>query len=159
MLKEAASYESIPGQDLQTYFFKKVGKLNKLKLELSEDKLVDFVARGLHDERIRTTVLSTRCKTLNELNNCLAIFREPDTKAKEAKREIKIGKEKSRDDKKNACYKCGKVGHRRADCPDLKRASDVKVAETQKSEANNKPICGYCHKVLTRRFGKSVRSM
>ena len=65
-------------------------KLNKPKLDLSENKLVDFVARGLLDERIQTTVLATRCKTLNGLNNCLAIFREPDTRDEQAKREIKF---------------------------------------------------------------------
>lgn len=152
LLKEAALYESTPGQDLQTYCFKKVGKLNKLKLDLAEDKIVDFVARGLHDEKIRTTVLSTRCKTINELNNCLAIFRETGDKVKETSkkqstRDATNGKPKPGDEKKNACYHCGKIGHRKYDCPDLTEASGSGTTVSKKPTRGEKPICGNCQKV------------
>ena len=153
LFREAAVYESTPGQDLQTYCFKKVGKLNKLKLDLAEDKIVDFVTRGLHDEKIRTTVLSTRCKTINELNNCLAIFRETGEKFKEINkrlvntRDMTIGKSKVGDEKKNACFHCGKVGHRKYECPDIKEASGSGSTEIKKSSKSEKPTCGHCHKV------------
>ena len=116
LFREAALYQSTLGQDFHSYCFKKVGKLKKLKLDLAEDKIVDFVTRGLYDKKIRTTVLSTRRKTIKELNNCLAIFRETGEKSKENNRrqvntrDMTTGKSKVRDEKKNACFHCGKVG-------------------------------------------------
>lgn len=54
----AAQFKSTPGDDLQTYCFAKLGKIIRLKLDISEDKLVDFIAYGIHDASIRTTILA-----------------------------------------------------------------------------------------------------
>ena len=51
-----------------------MGKINKLKLELTEEKLVDLIAQGIHDESIRTIVLAAHCKTVADLNKCLSVF-------------------------------------------------------------------------------------
>lgn len=83
LLEDAANYKSDPGQDLQAYCFTKLGKLNKLKLGLPEDKLVDFVVHGIHDKRIRTTVLAAGLKTLHALNLCLSSFDESREKERE----------------------------------------------------------------------------
>lgn len=83
LLVDAANYKSELGQDLQAYCFIKLGKLNKMKLEIPEDKLVDFVAYGIRDEQVRTTVLAARLKTLDELNSCLSTFDESGKKGGE----------------------------------------------------------------------------
>ena len=48
------NFKSSLCQDLQAYCFAKLGKINKLKLELSEEKLANLIAQGIHDEFIRT---------------------------------------------------------------------------------------------------------
>lgn len=74
LLKEAANYVSQPGQDLSAYCLLELGKLHRLKLNISELQQVDFVAQGISDENKRATVLAARCKTIVELNDCLSIF-------------------------------------------------------------------------------------
>lgn len=85
LFQEAANYMSSPGQDLQTYCFIKLGKINKLKLELAEKELVDFVAYGIHDQNIRVILQTARCKRLTKFNKCLSIFSAVTTKVKETK--------------------------------------------------------------------------
>ena len=85
LFHEAANYISSPGQDLQTYCFIKLGKINKLKLGLTEENLVDFVTHGIHDQNIRVTLQTARCKSLTEFNKCLSIFVAENSRVKETK--------------------------------------------------------------------------
>lgn len=151
LLIEAANYRSFPGQDLPLYLTKKVGKLNKLKFPLTEEQMIDSVARGLHDEGLRTSILMAHYKTLDQLEKSLYVAQEKEVKSKGGKRGTQRDtipdKQKSQREKKNACYQCGKPGHHRPDCPDLKQMSDDTKNEGQKTESNkNKPTCGFCHK-------------
>ena len=84
LMEQAVNFKSAPGQDLQAYCFAKLGKINKLKLDLSEEKLANLIAQGIHDESIRTIVLAARNKTVADLNKCLSVFLNVD-KAKEVK--------------------------------------------------------------------------
>lgn len=151
LLKEAVLYTSTPGQDLKTYCFLKVGKSNRLKLDLSEDKLVDFVAEGIHDDRIRATILASRCKSLADLNNLLGIFDTSDSKTKDSKnvkrftrRETTNNKHSDRE-KTNSCYSCGKTGHIRRNCPEQSKYGKKEENRDEKKDGN-RITCGYCHK-------------
>lgn len=108
LLEEAATYKSSHNQDLQAYCLLKIGKLNKIKLEVSEEKLVDFVAHGIHDESIRPTVLALRFKTLHDLNLCLSTFDRPrKNNAENSKNEGSSSNSKSDTRKpRGKCYIC-----------------------------------------------------
>ena len=86
LLEEAATYKSTPGEDLQSYYFKKLGKLNKLKLDIAEDKLVDFVVHGIHGDSIRTAISVAGCKNLHELYTCFNSFHIQNTEQKDMRK-------------------------------------------------------------------------
>jgi hypothetical protein len=146
LLAEAVAYKSIPGQDLQTYCFMKVGKLSRLQLDLSEDKLVSFVVHGIHDESIRTTVLAARYRTISDLNRCLSIFAAQNSKIKETKpvavRDTKPGRFRFSREKESACHGCGKLGHFKMNCPEVKEQGTAPIRRNAKDELT----CGFCQK-------------
>lgn len=129
-MEDAVTYKSTPGQDLQKYCFTKLGKINRLQLDLSEGKLVDLIARGIHDETVRTIVLAARCKTVADLNKCLSVFPNSDrTKEIKDSRLMKTfkrsfsssaGSEKVKAVSNSGCFKCGKTGHLKRFCPKLR---------------------------------------
>ena len=82
MLKEAADFTS-DEKDLETYCLLKIAKTNKLQLNLTEDKIVDFVTYGISDENIRRTVCAARYKNIASLKKCLSIFNAPYKKTKD----------------------------------------------------------------------------
>jgi len=73
MFETAASLKSLPSQDLQTYSFEKVKRINKLKLDIPEIKVVELVVHGIHDDNIRMNVIAPKNKTLAEYQ-CLSTF-------------------------------------------------------------------------------------
>lgn len=163
LMEDAVNYKSSPGQDLQAYCFAKLGKINKLKLELSEEKMADLIAQGIHDESIRTIVLAARNKSVAELNKCLSVFPNPDESkdvkdlkfAKVVKRSFSryTGSDKSKINNDDGCYKCGKRGHIKRFCPDFKEYNSSKdqngALKTQdflknQNRDNNKIKCAHC---------------
>ena len=167
LMEDAFIFKSTPGQDLQTYCFAKLGKINKLKLELPEEKLVDLIALGIHDESIRTIFLAARCKTVADLNKCLSVFpnlvkiketRDPKV-AKDFKRPFSNnpGSDKSKNFLNDGCFKCGKKGHVKKFCPESLEGDILKVqtdgisknkGEFYKSDQKKESIkkkCTFCN--------------
>lgn len=154
---EAAEYKSKPGQDLQEYCFSKLQKINKLKLSMNQDQVVDLIAHGIHDESIQTTILTARLSTVSDLNQRLGVFRaktkslETHKNTKETKDHNgskyfkqssfkKPGERDSKSRKEMVCHGCKKPGHFRRDCPER---GEEKVSDAR---TNNKSVmkCTYC---------------
>ncbi|KAJ8687935.1 hypothetical protein QAD02_023730 [Eretmocerus hayati] len=74
LMEEVVNYRSPSENNLRTHCFTKLGKINPLKLNLSEDKIVDMIATGRDDESTRTIILAARVKTLADLNERLRVF-------------------------------------------------------------------------------------
>uniref|UniRef100_V5GIL0 Retrotransposon gag domain-containing protein n=1 Tax=Anoplophora glabripennis TaxID=217634 RepID=V5GIL0_ANOGL len=49
---EAASYKACPGQDLHTYCFIKLTKLNKLRLNPTDKQIIDVIIDGIQESQI-----------------------------------------------------------------------------------------------------------
>ncbi|KAK2577623.1 hypothetical protein KPH14_012862, partial [Odynerus spinipes] len=71
LFNEVAEYKSKPDQDLQEYCFVKLQKINKLKLDIPENQKVDLITYGIHDENVRTTLLTAKLSTIAQLNQRL----------------------------------------------------------------------------------------
>ncbi|XP_033218206.1 serine/arginine repetitive matrix protein 2-like [Belonocnema kinseyi] len=123
---------------------------------------------GIHDEQLRTSLVTAKKRTLTELSQCLGSL--ADEKSKESKnsrdgidnkRSADQGKSKKpfkRFDR-NACFKCGKKGHRKDRCPELNSderskagAASLKdgASENDKSATHkddrDRIRCTYCNK-------------
>ena len=77
LFNDVAAYKSKSGQDLQEYCFNKLRRINKLKLGIPDSRKVDLLAHDIHDEAIRTTILTAKLKAIVELNEMLSIFISP----------------------------------------------------------------------------------
>ncbi|XP_078052015.1 uncharacterized protein LOC144478157 [Augochlora pura] len=71
LLEVAVGYKSVPGQSLQAYCFEKIKRINKLNLVVPEEKIVEYVVHGIHDDNIRMSLTVAKKKTIPELTNCL----------------------------------------------------------------------------------------
>ena len=57
---QAGLYKSTPNQSLLSYCFEKIKRLNRLNLEIPEEKIVEFVVYGIHDEQLRTSLMTAK---------------------------------------------------------------------------------------------------
>lgn len=67
LFKEAALYESYPGQALGDYCFQKLSKMRKLDIEIPDKYLIDAVIDGITDENVARTIRSAQHRNANEL--------------------------------------------------------------------------------------------
>lgn len=67
LFKEAALYESAPGQALGDYCFQKLNKMRKLDIKIPDKYLIDAVIGGITDENVARMVRSARHQDANEL--------------------------------------------------------------------------------------------
>ena len=74
LFNDVAAYKSKFGHDLQEYFCNKLRKINNLKLEIPKNKVFDIIAHDIHDEAIRTAILTAKLSIIAELTQMLSIF-------------------------------------------------------------------------------------
>lgn len=148
LIEDAVLFKSTTDTDLQTYCFTKMGKINKLKIDITEDKIVDWIAHGIHDDSIKTIVLAARCKTVSELNNRLSIFTNS-KKSKESKDEkenkgskrvyqLDKGDKEKKLLKSGECFKCGEKGHIKRNCPKANMEVPVSKIKTESNKVEDK---------------------
>lgn len=156
LFHEAATYKIEPGQNLSEYCFNKLTKLNKLKLNLSDEQIVDCVIAGVSNKQILLSLRAANCKTFVELTQYVLNFQtaneEPhnNLSGSTSKTEYqKRGKRNYLDVAQNSteskrfrdssfkCFTCGEVGHKRLNCP-LRNRQDF---------ISRKIICSYCNKL------------
>lgn len=136
LFKEAANYESVPGQSLGDYCFQKLSKIRKLDITIPDRYLIDAVIGGISDENVARTVRSAQLGSANDLYaymTTLGYLPQKNEKNKTATsnkgdRKDRALKTLSADqtsatndentpptgDKKNLrpeCFNCGKAGH------------------------------------------------
>lgn len=66
LFKEAALYQSAPGQALGDYCFQKLSKTRKLDIKIPDKYLIDAVIGGITDENVARTVRSAQHQDANE---------------------------------------------------------------------------------------------
>lgn len=67
LFKEAALYESTPGQALGDYCFQKLAKMRKLDIDIPDKYLIDAVIGGISNENVARTVRSAQHRDANQL--------------------------------------------------------------------------------------------
>jgi len=161
LFETVASLKSLPNQDLQTYSFEKVKRINKLKFDIPEIKVVELVMHGIHDDNIRMNVMASRNKTLAELYQCLSTFPLPKIREGKALGESKESKEpKSFCDKARYggheersrhpgyCFNCRKASHKKIDCPEPfregTRQTEASMFTKPTVPTEKKVRCGFC---------------
>jgi len=159
LFETAASLKSLPSQDLQTYSFEKVKRINKLKLDIPESKVVELVVHGIHDDNIRMNIMASKNKTLAELYQCLSTFPLPRIREGKALKDSKeprgfrnkaryVGYE-GRSRQAGYCFNCKKPGHKKIDCLEPSRERETKQTEataaTKPTVPTEKKVrCGFC---------------
>lgn len=151
LLEVATLYKSAQGQSLQSYCFEKIKRLNKLHLDIPEEKIVEFVVHGIQDDRIRMSLTTAKMKTIPELTRSLeSLTVEAANKPKELKEKKRsIGQERTGDKSKRSesdnCFRCGKSGHKKFSCPELvnkaikgknKKPKGIHLARKEKNTAS-----------------------
>lgn len=72
LLFEAACYRPSAGQNLGDYCYEKAAKLNKLKLEIPEEYVIDSIIEGIQDDKISIPVRAATFQTVGNLANYLS---------------------------------------------------------------------------------------
>jgi hypothetical protein len=156
LFRDAATYEAEFGQKLNEYCFRKLAKLNKLQLNLSEEQIVDCIIAGIPDKQIQLALRAAHCPTFVELTKYAANFPSPTSvpqtsntltntsraasQRRGEKRNFYGAKgdtdgKRVRDSLQIKCFTCGEPGHKRSDCPTRGREDFARHVS-----------CGYCHK-------------
>lgn len=145
-LREATNYTHEDGQDLETYCVRKLGKIQKLKLNFTEEQKVGFVLDGIRDEQIKKTVLASKCQSIADLKKIFTVFDTASDKRERRPQGNKNFHERQRGRKRDynhydrqfqnsdnndkskiqkiQCYKCSGFGHISRNCP--KSGEDLK---------------------------------
>ncbi|KAF5299099.1 hypothetical protein FQR65_LT09457 [Abscondita terminalis] len=149
---DAATYKIEPGQTLSEYCFNKLSKLNKLKLNLNDDQIVDCIISGVSNKQIQLSLRAANCKTFVDLTQYItklpASFSEICPAPTISGTAGTNNNAENRDEKRNLvtatpgikrikqlnveCFSCGEVGHKRFECPSNK--------------AGRQTTCNYCYK-------------
>ncbi|XP_011883872.1 PREDICTED: uncharacterized protein LOC105571014 [Vollenhovia emeryi] len=136
LFKEAANYESTPGQSLGDYCFQKLSRMRKLDITIPDKYLIDAVIGGISDENVARTVRSAQHGSANDLyaymttlgdlprhseKNKAATSNKGDRKDRTSKplavdqtRATNDENTPPTDEKRNSrpeCFNCGKAGH------------------------------------------------
>lgn len=71
MFKPSALLKNVSGQGLQTYYFGKIQRLNKLNLNILEEKAIEFVVHGVQNEQISMSLTRAKKMTIPNLTRYL----------------------------------------------------------------------------------------
>lgn len=168
LFENACQYKSKSGQSYLSYCFEKIKRINRLNLEIPEQKIVEFVIYGIQDEQLRTSLMTSKINSIAELSQCLGSLSVEDTKdlkknkdTSDNKRFVKHekGKRPFKSFGPDECYNCGEKGHRKNRCPKLQNSESNKsendTRKENKSEnekpsersTKEKPKCNFCNKI------------
>lgn len=138
---DAAAYKARFGQDLYDYCFQKVSKLNKLKLNLTDEQIIDCVIEGVQDKQIQLTLRAANCKTFvsfaayvknfpsssGHSNSFTSVNRKRKFDSYSANSQKNTATDKVR------CFVCKELGHKRNSCPNINNSVPIK--------------CNFCNKI------------
>lgn len=120
---EAATYQANQGQDLNDYCFHKLAKINKLKLQLSQEQIVDCVIEGIKDKQTNLTIKAARCSTFAELSEYVTNFpcasQTPNRFINKNETKATVSLSRGRVSE-IVCFSCSEKGHKRTQCPKYK---------------------------------------
>ena len=138
---DAGAYRSTAGQSLIAYCFEKISRIIRLNLDIPEKKLIEYIVHGIHDEQTRMSLTAANKETIPELTRCLELFAVVQSgNSREVKDRKKItGPEEVKDKGKRvyneaACYRCGRVEHRRANCTVIANAGRNEARDDRKTD-------------------------
>lgn len=138
----AASYKAQIGQDLHEYCFTKLTKLNKLRLTLTDEQIIDVIIDGVQDNQTRLTLRAANCSAFVDFAAYLKNFpstsrQETGNKAHFENRQRGIDDKRKRNYKESdrliiKCYLCNEIGHKRNVSPKRRKVPTE---------------CSFCHKL------------
>ena len=136
LFKDAANYESTPGQSLGDYCFQKLSKIRLLNITMPDNYIIDLVIGGITNENIARTIRSAQHADANSLytfmNTIGAIPAKntflktvPNSKSREyshksgtsgAPAKVEPKTESQTKTRPVTCFNCNKTGHIAKNC-------------------------------------------
>ncbi|XP_055908582.1 uncharacterized protein K02A2.6-like [Eupeodes corollae] len=158
-LRKVATSESKEFGSYSDFVMEKVSQINRLPFEVPEDKIVKIIIGCITNLGLKNSLMFVMPTSIQCLIDHLSSISEPPRRQQDAsvlndgntKRLFKtkpsdednfgFQNKRPRLETEKKCFKCGKVGHLKANCPRLSSGNRFKHERLE-----NVKICSYCNK-------------
>lgn len=158
-LRKVANSESKEFGSYSDFVMEKVSQINRLPFEVPEDKIVKIIIGCITNLGLKNSLMFVMPTSIQCLIDHLSSISEPPRRQQDAsvlndgnnKRLFKtkpsdednfgFQNKRPRLETEKKCFKCGKVGHLKANCPRLSSGNRFKHERLE-----NVKICSYCNK-------------
>ncbi|XP_063973835.1 uncharacterized protein LOC135160784 [Diachasmimorpha longicaudata] len=121
------------GMSVKSYYYEKINRINRLNVDVSEERAFELVVRGISDVDLRMKAsIYCKDKTLLELDKFFDIFCGGEGRRKSDQMDGEGNKRNGKNhlarnfrkpDRPNGCFNCGEHGHKKRTCPGLRRGN------------------------------------
>ncbi|XP_015124675.1 uncharacterized protein LOC107046553 [Diachasma alloeum] len=121
------------GMSVKSYYYEKINRINRLNVDVSEERAFELVVHGISDVDLRMKAnIYCKDKTLSELDKFFDIFFGGEGRRKNDQVDLEGNKRNGKNhlsrsfrkpDRANGCFNCGEHGHKKRACPGLRRGN------------------------------------